>query len=141
MNPTNNPKLANDFTILVLEDEHPLLQAIKIKMENLGLNSVTARTVSQALSYLEELQSVDAIWLDHYLLGKESGLDFVAQIKKDESVWKNIPIFVVSNTASDDKINSYFHFGVKNYYVKTNYRLDQIITDIKNYLRSEGESL
>lgn len=120
-------------TILVVEDEQPLLKAIKIKLENSGLEVVTARTVNQALSYLEELEKVDCIWLDHYLLGKEDGLDLLLELKSEKSKWKHLPIFVVSNTASADKVKAYIEFGVEKYFVKSNYRLDQIIEYMKEY--------
>lgn len=126
-----------DFTILVVEDERPLLEAISTKMENSGLKVVTARTTEQAFGYLKDLPKVDAIWLDHYLLGKENGLDFVAQLKQDGGKFKHIPVFIVSNTASADKVQAYFRLGITKYYAKTNYRLDQIIVQIKAYLEQK----
>lgn len=91
--------------------------------------------MEQAINFLKDIEKVDIIWLDHYLLGKENGLDFVAKIKEDES-WKKIPIFIVSNTASQEKVASYMQLGIEKYYVKANYRLDDIIEDIKNSLRA-----
>jgi len=123
-------------TILVLEDERPLLEVIKIKLEKSGLSVVTARSVTQAMSYLEDLEKIDAIWLDHYLLGKENGLDFVSKLKEDGVLWKKIPIFVVSNTASPDKVQSYIRLGVNKYYTKAEHRLDEIIEDIKLFLNN-----
>ncbi|MCD8484344.1 response regulator [Candidatus Woesebacteria bacterium] len=123
--------------VLVVEDERPLLDAIKLKLENSGMEAVTARTVKQALSYLEELPTVDGIWVDHYLLGDEDGLDFVAQVKNEGSRWNQIPVFVVSNTASSEKVMAYMQFGVSKYFVKANYRLDQIIKEIKENLDHE----
>src|SRR6056297_309478 len=120
------PKSKKTKTVLVVEDEKPLLKAIQAKMESNDLEVITARKANQAFNYLEELGSVDAVWLDHYLLGKESGLDLVVKIKGSEK-WKKIPIFLVSNTASPDKVQSYINFGVTKYYVKANYRLDKII--------------
>ena len=121
-------------TILVIEDERPLLEAIKKKLENNDLEVVTARTVEQALSYLQDLEAVDGIWLDHYLLGKEDGLDLVAKLKSGDSEWKHIPVFVVSNTASEDKVKAYMQFGVDKYFVKSEFRLDQIIVALKESL-------
>ena len=48
-------KLSNDKSILVIEDERPLADAIKAKLEQNGFAVTTARTVEQALNYLEEL--------------------------------------------------------------------------------------
>ena len=128
-----------DPVILVLEDEQPLLEVIKKKLELRGFSVVTARSVEQALEYLGTMPEVGAIWLDHYLLGKEDGLDFISRLKNSKQA-KHIPIFVVSNTASPEKMQSYLHLGVAKYYTKADYRLDQIIADIKVAL-ADGKSL
>ena len=119
---------------LIVEDEQPLLDAIKIKLEKSGFEAVTARSVDQAINLLEDLVKIDVIWMDHYLLGKESGLDFVAKVKNNEA-WKKIPIFLVSNTTSPDKVKTYLELGVEKYYTKADYRLDDIIGDINNSLK------
>lgn len=121
--------------ILVVEDEEPLINAIKAKLELSGFKVVSARSVAQAFGYLNDLRKVDLVWLDHYLLGKENGLDFVAKVKQDGAKFKEIPIFVVSNTASPDKVKTYLHLGVEKYYTKADYRLDDIIKDINNVLK------
>lgn len=117
-------------TILVVEDERPLLEAIQAKLEKSNFAVVTARSVEQAMEYLVEI-NIDAIWLDHYLLGKEDGLDLVAKMKGSEGKWKAIPIFVVSNTATADKVQAYIQFGINKYYIKSEKRLDAIIEDVR----------
>jgi DNA-binding NtrC family response regulator len=126
-------------TLLVVEDERPLLEAIKKKLELSGFAVVTARSTDQAYAYIEDIGKIDAVWLDHYLLGKESGLDFVAKCKAEDSPCKNIPIYVVSNTASADKVQSYLRFGIAKYFVKAENRLDVIIAEMKKSLEQDGE--
>ncbi|OHA61618.1 MAG: hypothetical protein A2556_00795 [Candidatus Vogelbacteria bacterium RIFOXYD2_FULL_44_9] len=121
-------------TILVIENERPLVQIIQAKLERVGFDVVTARTVDQGLDYLEEVDAIDAIWLDHYLPGEKTGLDFVAQLKKSGSKWAKIPIFVVSNTASSGNLRSYLRLGVDKYSVKAEHRLDEITNDLKLFL-------
>jgi CheY-like chemotaxis protein len=125
-------------TVLVIEDERPLATAIKLKLERSGFDVVTARTASQAITYLEDISRIDIIWVDHYLLGKETGLDLVAQLKTHKE-WRKIPTFVVSNTASPDKVQSYIRLGVNKYYTKANFRLDRIIDDLKSSLKSKNK--
>ncbi|MDA3802849.1 MAG: response regulator [Patescibacteria group bacterium] len=120
------------INILVVEDEIPLMEAIKTKLGISGFEVVTARTAEQAFDYLESMD-IKVLWLDHYLLGKENGLDIVSKVKNSDK-YRNIPIFVVSNTASSDKVQSYINFGVSKYYVKSDVRLDKIVNDIKEYL-------
>lgn len=139
MIPQQTESTVDSFTILVVEDERPLLEAIKMKLESKGIETFTCRSVEQAISYINELNVVHAIWLDHYLLGGETGLDLVTQLKSAESNYRNIPIFVVSNTASNEKVSAYMQLGIDKYYVKANYKLDDIVSDIKEQLVSDSK--
>ena len=142
-------------TILVIEDERPLLEIVNEKLLDNGFGVITARsvdqvfnamldknglgiiaaqTIKQALDHLENLELVDAIWLDHNLLGKENGIDFVKKFKANGGRWSKIPIFVISNTESSDTIKSYVDLGISKYYVKSNHKLDSIIKDINSTL-------
>ena len=125
--------------VLVLEDEKPLLDAIKIKLEKNGFEVVTVRSVDQAKQYTEDLAKIDLIWLDHYLIGKETGLDFIAWCKEEKNArCKEIPIFVVSNTASSDKVSTYMSLGAEKYFIKSNHKLDEIIKEIRETLRMDS---
>lgn len=119
--------------ILVLEDERPLAEAIKTKLQLLGFEAIVVRTVKDAIDSIAKFGKPDAIWLDHYLIGVETGVDLVRYIRSDKKL-KDISVFVVSNTASPDKIQEYLNLGAKKYYTKSNYRLDQIVVDIKESL-------
>jgi response regulator of citrate/malate metabolism len=88
---------------------------------------------------MQEITSIDAVWLDHYLLGEKTGLDFVAKLKSKKSKWTKIPIFVVSNTASNTNMQSYLRLGVNVYSVKAEHRLDEIANDIKLFLNKPNE--
>jgi CheY-like chemotaxis protein len=122
-------------TILILEDEKPIYEVIKYKLEAEGFNTVIARSMVQAVDYLENGVNVDFVWLDHYLLGKENGLDFVSKLKQKGSVWRKLPVFVVSNTVLPEKIRKYLKLGVEKCYTKVDFRLDQIVSDIKIFLK------
>lgn len=121
-------------TILVIEDERPLVKVIEAKLGKSGFDVVTARTVEQGLGYIQDIKSIDAVWLDHYLLGEQTGIDFVAELKSQGGKFKKMPIFVVSNTASSTNVKSYINLGVTSYNVKAEKRLDQITESVKNYL-------
>ena len=122
--------------ILILEDERQLAMAVRDALAKRDFNPIVVGTVEDGLRQLENLGSVDVIWLDHYLLGTENGLDFVVKIKNDPR-WKNIPVFVVSNTADSGSIRSYIELGVNNYYTKADNNISQIIDDIF-YILKEG---
>ena len=142
-------------TILVIEDERALLDVVNTRLKKKGFGVITARSVDevfnatleknglgiiaatsikQAFDYLENLENIDAIWLDHNLLGKDNGLDFVKKFKANGGLWEKIPIFVVSNTEGSETIKSYVNLGISKYYVKSNHKLDEIISDINSSL-------
>ncbi len=120
--------------ILVVEDERPLVRVIETKLIKSGFDVVTARTVDQGLDYMKEIGDVDAVWLDHYLIGDKTGINFVEEVKKPESKWRKIPIFVVSNTASNSNVQTYKNLGVDCYSVKADHKLCQITEDLKKLL-------
>ena len=125
--------MSDQKTILVVEDEKPLAYAISEKLQKEGYKTFPVRSVKEAVDILES-EKIDAIWLDHYLLGKDSGLDLVIKVKQEDSEWKDIPIYVVSNTATEDKVKQYLKFGVKDYFVKAESKLELIIGEIKSDL-------
>ena len=117
-------------TILILEDDQPLTRALSDALVKNGFDVVTSATVEGGIKQLEDTKHIDVIWLDHYLLGTENGIDFVVKVKNHPE-WKSIPIFVVSNTASTPSIRSYLELGVSNFYTKSDYDMTQIISDIE----------
>jgi CheY-like chemotaxis protein len=123
--------------ILVIEDETPLLEAIRRKLELTGLSVLSASTTEQATTQLQDAPKVDLIWLDHYIFGQEPGLLFVAELKNDPK-WKTIPIFVVSNASGPEKKQAYLKLGVDKYYGKVDFRLEQIVNDIQEFLANRG---
>ncbi len=147
--------IENKKTILVVEDERPLLEVVNMRLQKNGFEVITARSIDEvfnaglekkclgiiasrsikeALDHLTNLEKIDAIWLDHNLLGKENGIDFIKKLKKNGGFWKKIPIFVISNTENSKTIQSYIDLGISKYYVKSNHRLDEIIQDIDTSL-------
>ena len=128
----------NQQTVLVLEDERQLAMVVHDALTKRKFHPIVAQTISDGLLQLENLGTVDVIWLDHYLLGTGNGIDFVVKVKNHPE-WRNIPIFVVSNTASVGNIRSYIQLGVNNYYTKADYNIMQIIDDIVYTLQAEKE--
>ena len=64
---------------------------------------------------------------------------FIAKIKTEGSKWNSVRVFVVSNTASDEHVQSYMRLGAKNYYVKAEHSLSDIIKEITSYLTSSKD--
>ena len=120
----------NFNTILVVEDESSLQDAIVVKLKRNGFEVSIARSVDEAIENIKNLASIDLIWLDHYLLGDESGIDLMVQLRSN-SVWENIPVIVVTNTGAEEKRNAYLKHGAIEYFIKSENRLEEIIEKIK----------
>lgn len=118
---------------MVVEDEPLLLKAIAKKMAVLDIDTILCPSGQKGLNSLDKGHLPDVIWLDYYLQDM-NGLQFCQQVKSDKR-FKQIPILVVSNSASPDKVESMLALGVNDYLLKAEHRLDDIITIIRKILR------
>lgn len=126
-------------TIMVVEDENLLLQAITKKLKLSGMDVLSCASGQQAVDYLENLDELpDAVWLDYYLKDM-NGLAFMQTLKTNPK-WENIPVLVVSNSASPDKVSNMLGLGAKKYILKAEYRLDEIIEMIKDFIENGAET-
>lgn len=125
-------------TIMVVEDEVLLLEAISKKLQLNNINVVGASSCEQAIDYLKNLsKKPDAIWLDYYL-GDLNGIDFMQELRKRKE-WMEIPVLVVSNSASPDKVQKMLDLGVKKYMIKAEHRLDELVEEIKSFMKEINE--
>jgi CheY-like chemotaxis protein len=120
-------------TIMVVEDETLLLQAITKKLKLSGMDVLSCASGQQAIDYLNSLDELpDAVWLDYYLKDM-NGLAFMQELKLNPR-WTDIPVIVVSNSASPDKVHNMLALGARKYILKAEYRLDEIIAMIRDFL-------
>ena len=127
------------YSVMVVEDEALLLQAITKKLKASGFEVVSCYTGDQAFDYLQEMDNLpDAIWLDYYL-GNMDGLEFMDKIKTEEK-WMKIPVIVVSNSTNQKNVHNMLNLGAKKYLLKANYRLEQIVEEIKKIIETKETS-
>ena len=118
---------------MVVEDEELLLKAITKKLEINGMKVISCVSGKQALDYLSNISEIpDAIWLGYYLKDM-NGLEFMEELKKNPQ-WSKIPVMVVSNSASSEKVHSMLALGAKEYLLKAQYRLDDLINIINDLI-------
>ncbi|MEK7631830.1 MAG: response regulator [Patescibacteria group bacterium] len=114
--------------VLIVEDELPLLQIIAHAFQKNGWSPVTARTVAEAWGYLEQIERVDVIWLDHFLPEGE-GIELLKQVRATPK-WKDTHVILVSNAIEPEIVNEYIKHGVTRYYTKVLKPLDKIVSEI-----------
>jgi CheY-like chemotaxis protein len=111
-------------TILLVEDEPALLEAVKLKFDKAGVGTYTAVTGEQALDVLGKVTPT-LVWLD-ILLPKMNGLEVLKGIRENPK-FKDQPVIVVSVSAGPEKIKQAFGMNVLDYLIKSEYTIDEIV--------------
>ena len=117
--------------ILVVEDDKFLLKAYEIKFKQSDFDVILATDGINGFK-LAEKEKPSLIILD-LMLPRMNGFEFLKKIKSDEKL-KNIPIIVVSNLGQKNDCEKAIKLGAKEFLIKTNYSLEEIIKKIKGYL-------
>jgi len=115
--------------ILVVEDEKPLSEAIKFKLERQGITALISNSAEEAMDILKK-ESVDLIWLD-LKLPKINGIEFL-KIIRDNPDWKDKKVIIVSASGSDEMKERAKAMGILDYIVKNEMKLDDIIKNVAN---------
>lgn len=114
-------------SILVIEDEAPLGEAIKFKLDNRGFKTILAGTAEEGLECLAK-KDINLIWLD-LRLPKMDGIKFLEKIRNDER-FKDKKVVIVSVSASAEKQDKAKELGVLDYITKSDLQLEEIIERI-----------
>ena len=119
-------------TVLVVEDDHALQEAIKFKLEQAGANVLAAGSGEEALEILKS-HYPDFIMLDILLPGMD-GLEVLRHIREN-ALLQGLPVAIMSVSAGAEKIKEAFSLNVVDYFIKSEYRIDEITFRVMNYLK------
>ncbi len=112
--------------ILIVEDEKPLAHALELKMTHEGYETTVASTGEEGLKEATT-GKYDLILLDLILPGMD-GFSILEQMKAKKA--KTV-VIVLSNLGQDEDRKRAQDFGVKNYLVKSNVPLADIVKVVK----------
>jgi len=118
--------------ILLIEDDKSLNKIITMKLENAGYCVVSRETVEESLLYLDK-ELPDLVWLDLYLPGID-GFEFLEKIRGNPRT-KDLKVAVVSVSGSSRKIELAKKYGVVDYFVKSNYKIDELVDKVRDILK------
>ena len=122
---------------MIIEDEVMLLQAVEKKLKNLGFKTISFTRATDALRYFKDGgEKPKAIWLDYYLEDDIDGIAFMQKLNEDTEL-SSIPVIVVSNSASQDKVNAMVALGVKKYVLKAENKLEDIVGTVRDVLNTQ----
>jgi len=115
-------------TVLIVEDEGAMQRALKNKLENAGYTVVTADDGAEALKEMAATEP-DLMLLD-LIMPKLDGISVLREIKTDEKLGR-IPVIILTNLSSGDKVAEAMQLGTFDFLVKANYSLDDVLGKVQ----------
>ena len=119
--------------ILVAEDEKPMSKALELKLTGSGYDVFVAQDGKEALDALasKEEGPFDVLLLDLVMPVKD-GFEVLDALKKKKN---KVPVIVLSNLGQEEDEGRVRELGAKEYFIKSNTSLAEIVTAIGNLLR------
>ena len=127
---TKKAKTAKEKTpkkVLIVEDERPLAHALELKFSHEGYEVTIATDGEDALK-IANSTAFDVILLD-LIMPNIDGFTFLDQLKK------NTPVIILSNLGQDEDKERAKTLGAKDYFVKSNTPITQIIKAVQTFLK------
>lgn len=113
--------------ILIVEDEESLAFVLKEKLEKEKFEIQIAKDGEVAMSLARSFRP-EMILLD-LILPKKDGFLVLKELKADPEL-RVIPVIVLSNLGEDENIKKAFALGAKDYFVKSQHPINEIIEKI-----------
>ncbi len=118
--------------ILLIDDDTAFAGLIKMAFDSSQFTVIHAENGVEGLKRMESFKP-DVILLD-VMMPEMNGIDFLKQMKQKYSVQK-IPVIMISNVSSFEKIAESVELGIRSYIVKSNESIQGIVTAVKGILK------
>lgn len=127
--------MAEKVKILVVEDEEILLTALSEELQQGGYDVLGAADGEEGLVKVKDYKP-DLILLD-LVMPKMDGMTVLKRLK-DDSATRDIPVVILTNLSDYERISEALSLGAKDYLVKANYSLNDLMDKIKTVLSRSG---
>jgi DNA-binding response OmpR family regulator len=119
-------------TILIVEDEDAMRQALSEKFKLSGFTVLTAPDGETGLAVATR-EKPDLVMLD-ILMPKMDGISLTKGIRESSDWGKNVPIVMLTNLADPDSVSEVASYGVFDFLVKTDWRLEDVVGLVRKRL-------
>jgi len=117
--------------ILIIEDDSALRQAVSDKLNREGYKVIEARNGQEGLDKAFTSKP-DLILLD-IIMPKMQGLEVLEKIREDQ--WgQGAEIILMTNLAEDNKVAKALKLGVKDYLIKGDWKLEDVLKKVREKL-------
>lgn len=117
--------------ILIIEDDKFLAKMLSKMLESHGYEVALAINGREGLLKVST-ENPKLVLLD-IILPDIDGFDLLETIKKDVKT-KKIPVIIISNLGQQEDIQQGKALGAKDYLVKSEIKLDQVVDKVRKYL-------
>lgn len=118
--------------ILVIEDEPAVLEILTERLCGEGMIVIPAKDGEQGFLFALR-ERPDLILLD-IILPKLDGISFLKKLRKDP--WgKTVEVIILTNLNDNNKVSDAITNGVHTFLIKSDWRLEDLMTVIKNKLK------
>ena|SRR3989344_4903346 len=119
--------------ILVVEDDKFLSSALRVKLEKSGFEVKTALDGQEGIEVLAAF-TPDIILLD-LIMPRKDGFAVLEYLKSNDA-FKKIPVIIISNLGQKDDIDRGMRLGARDYFIKSEIPLAEVVVKIKTLLKS-----
>jgi DNA-binding response OmpR family regulator len=125
-----NEAAGSKLTILIVDDDAMVSHPLTIGLKEAGYEVAQLATGEAALSFATA-QHPAVIMLD-YSLPDINGIEVLRQLRND--MWgKTVPVIFATNTYEVDVMNTVMELGVRDYVLKADMNLDEIVKLVGGY--------
>jgi DNA-binding response OmpR family regulator len=117
--------------ILVVEDEEILLTALREELNQAGYETEGAVDGEDGLEKVKSFKP-DLVLLD-LVMPKMDGMQVLKKLKEDEST-RDLSVVILTNLSDYERISEALSLGAKDYLVKANYSLADLLEKVKTVL-------
>jgi two-component system response regulator RpaA len=122
----------NSSKILVIEDDTPLRKVLVAKLKESDYPVESAADGEEGLALALQLHP-DLILLD-LILPKKDGREVLHQLRAD-SWGRNVPVIILTVLDADEKmLNEILAYHPAHYFIKSEWRLEDVIEKVKELL-------
>jgi CheY-like chemotaxis protein len=122
--------------ILLIEDEFFIRDLYERYLTKNGYQVITAVDGQEGLDKALANQ-VDLILLD-IMMPKLTGIEVLERIKKEGSIAKDTPVYLLTNQVQESIIKEAFKLGAEGYLIKAQLLPKQIVEEIENIFKNKN---
>jgi DNA-binding response OmpR family regulator len=123
--------------ILIVEDDNFLETLVARKFVSAGVEVIGVENGKDAIGEMER-EKPDVVLLDVMMPGMD-GFEVLRKVMENPKI-AHIPIIVFSNFSEDEKIKEAKNLGARDYLIKSNFTLDELLIKIKDILMQSPDA-